>query len=157
MPFPGLKYTDEQIFTITNLVLPAWVLLLIAPGHKLTQLVCLLVTLIMCIGYAGTVFPIFQSAPEGIANVFVEMGTLKGVQKLLGNRDAALACWLHYCAADLWVGRWIAIDAGRRHIPRILMAPVLLLALFLGPVGLGFYLLFRTVFPEHHTAKAKAH
>lgn len=61
MPIPGLSYTDEELFPIVsitatelaeepmpegnvscdctqiNIILPCWLLLIIAPGHKLTQ------------------------------------------------------------------------------------------------------------------------
>lgn len=43
------------------------------------------------------------------------------------------------------------------HACRLLVAPILVLACLFGPCGLGLYFLVRSPFPEHYTAKAKAH
>ena len=50
-------------------------------------------------------------------------------------------------AFDLFVGRWAYLDSRERGIPALLMAPVLLLTILLGPVGLLTYLVVRRRFP----------
>jgi hypothetical protein len=50
-------------------------------------------------------------------------------------------------AFDLFVGRWAYLDSRERGIPALVMAPVLLLTILLGPVGLLVYLLVRLRWP----------
>ena len=70
----------------------------------------------------------------------------QGVATLLADSKAALPCWVHFAVADLWVGHYIATDAAKRHMPRLLMAPVLFLAMMFGPSGLGAFLFLRSFF-----------
>jgi hypothetical protein len=46
-------------------------------------------------------------------------------------------------AFDLFVGRWSWMDSRRRGISGLAMAPVLLLTILLGPLGLLTYLAVR--------------
>jgi hypothetical protein len=69
--------------------------------------------------------------------------TLDGVRDLLGTADGAAAAWAHMIAFDLFVGRWAYLDSQVRGIPALVMAPVLLLTILLGPLGLLVYLLVR--------------
>ena len=48
---------------------------------------------------------------------------------------------MHYVAFDLFVGRWAALDAAERGVPRPLMLPVLAACFLFGPSGLATYLL----------------
>jgi hypothetical protein len=51
---------------------------------------------------------------------------------------------VHYVAFDLWAGRWVAEDGAARGIPRLLVAPCLLLTVVVGPAGLlGYWALAR--------------
>jgi hypothetical protein len=51
--------------------------------------------------------------------------------------------WTHYLAFDLFIGQWIAKDADHKGFSRIAQAPVLLLTLFAGPIGLLIWLIIR--------------
>jgi hypothetical protein len=50
-------------------------------------------------------------------------------------------------AFDLFVGRWAWLDGRDRGVPALVMAPVLLLTIMLGPLGLALYLAIRTRWP----------
>jgi hypothetical protein len=52
-----------------------------------------------------------------------------------------LAGWVHYLAFDLFIGTWIAVEADRRGIHRLLQAPILVATFLFGPLGLLFYTL----------------
>jgi hypothetical protein len=45
---------------------------------------------------------------------------------------------------DLFVGRWIWLDARDRGVPAPVVAPVLVLTILLGPIGLAVHLGIRT-------------
>ncbi len=54
--------------------------------------------------------------------------------------------------ADLWIGRWVALDALHRRVPFLLRLPILLVTLMFMPLGLATYLVVRTPF---HNPKPK--
>ena len=58
-----------------------------------------------------------------------------------------LAGWVHYLAFDLFIGAWETRDAMARGVPRLLLAPCLVLTFMLGPIGLLCY----------HVLRARAH
>jgi hypothetical protein len=47
-------------------------------------------------------------------------------------------------AFDLFAGRWAWLDSRERGVPALVMAPVLVLTILLGPLGLAAYLGIRT-------------
>jgi Domain of unknown function (DUF4281) len=51
-------------------------------------------------------------------------------------------------AFDLFAGRWAWLDSRERNIPPLVMAPVLLLTILFGPLGLGAYLAVRVRWPR---------
>jgi hypothetical protein len=55
------------------------------------------------------------------------------------------AAWAHLLAFDLFAGRWIYLDGGERGLNPWLLAPVLVLTLLFGPLGLAAYLALRQV------------
>ncbi len=132
----------HQVFLICNTgVLPAWALLMVAPGWIWTQRVvhAIWIPLVLGLVYAWA-FASGPAAPEDAS-----FTTLSGVMAFFTSPHAALAGWVHYLVFDLFVGAWEARDALRRGIPRLVMAPCLLVTLMLGPLGLFLYLIVRFV------------
>ncbi len=129
----------ELIFSIaSNAVLPAWILLAVAPGWKGTQWIVHSAAFSLAIAalYAVVLVPAMSGA-EG------NMLTLAGVQQLFSNPLAALAGWLHYLAFDLFIGAWEVRNARRLAIPHWQVLPCLFFTLMLGPVGLFAYFVVR--------------
>ncbi len=126
-------------------VLPFWAMLILMPDWEAgSRLV------------AGAILPallaaaylVLLAAGAGAAFLAVEVQdadlfSLADLSALFQVPVVALAGWLHYLAFDLFVGAWIARDSRRMHLSLLLLAPVLLLTLVLGPVGLLFYILLR--------------
>jgi hypothetical protein len=118
------------------LVVPFWVLMIVAPGWDVTErivdspliaLPAALLYLIVLLPQAGSVAAVVLSPS------LVEMTTL-----LATDLGATLA-WAHFLAFDLLVGRWIYSDANRRGITPLVVSPVLVLTLLFGPAGyLGY-------------------
>ncbi|KAG1658400.1 hypothetical protein FOA52_013754 [Chlamydomonas sp. UWO 241] len=140
MPVPFLSYDDAALFNVLNVALAAWLLLIVGPRWKITQAVVLLVTAFVCALYTAL---LYNFAVNGPGIDFTAFFSLEGVTQLFATPSVALACWAHYVAGDLWVGRWVAIDAAQRQIPQILMVPILALVCMLGPAGLLVYFLIR--------------
>ena len=127
-------------FTVCNYgVLPAWLLLVIAPHKALTQRLvhALWIPALLTIVYAIMLFG-GPEAPEGAS-----FSSLEGVMLFFTMPQATLAGWVHYLAFDLFVGAWETRDARRRGIRHIYIVPCLVLTLMLGPIGLSLYLLLR--------------
>ncbi len=70
-------------------------------------------------------------------------GSLAEVRVLLSKEEMLLAGWVHYLAFDLFVGGWIAVNADRIGLSRLVQAPVLIATFMFGPVGLAIFLAIR--------------
>jgi hypothetical protein len=123
---------------------PFWALMILLPGWSWTRRIIAspLIVLPVVLIYAVLVIPAFGEVLPAVASP-----TLGGVRELLGTADGAAAGWAHMIAFDLFVGRWSWLDSRDRGVPALIMAPVLLLTILLGPLGLLAYLLVRTRYP----------
>jgi hypothetical protein len=64
--------------------------------------------------------------------------TLAGV---MGQPWAASMFWAYAGAFDLFVGRWIHLDALERRASRLAVTPILIVTVFFGPLGFVLYAL----------------
>jgi hypothetical protein len=69
---------------------------------------------------------------------------LPALQAFLGQPYGAAAIWAHLVAFDLFIGRWMYIEARGRGIHPLIASPILLLTIFLSPFGLVAFLVART-------------
>ncbi|HYC55812.1 MAG TPA: ABA4-like family protein [Candidatus Binatia bacterium] len=132
----------DRLFLICNYgVLPAWGMLAIHPGTRLTHWLVHSVFIPMLLGgvYLFLMLGAVE-APEGAG-----FTSLQGVMRFFDSPRLTLAGWVHYLAFDLFVGAWEARDAVRRGIRRVWLLPCLLLTLLAGPIGLLLYLTIRLV------------
>ena len=126
--------TIEGVFSACNLLAMAgWILLLALPRHRLAMWI------------AGTAIPLTLAAvylalfvlhARGSSGGF---GSLAAVAQLFENHWLLLAGWVHYLTFDLFIGAWETRDAMVRRIPRLLLAPCLVMTFMLGPIGLLCY------------------
>ncbi len=140
------------LFSLTFAVAaPFWALMILAPGWSWTRRIIAspLIVLPVVLIYAVLVIPAFGDVFPAVASP-----TLAGIRDLLGTADGAAAAWAHMIAFDLFVGRWTWLDARDRGIPALVTAPVLLLTILLGPLGLLAYLLIRPRWPRPEPAPA---
>ena len=115
-------------------VAPAWLLLMLAPGHRVTDVVnrSAMASLVVAILYLVLTLVHIGDA-EG------SFWSLDGVTQLFAHRHVVLIGWIHYLCFDLFVGGWIARDARRIRVPHWLVLPCLFFTLMLGPIGLLMY------------------
>ena len=128
-----------QIFSICNyVVLPGWLLLVVAPRWRWTQRVAALaLPLALAVVYLTLVILHFRESGGGF-------GSLAQVSKLFENPYMLLAGWIHYLAFDLFTGSWLVRDSQRLRIAHAFVVPCLLLTFLFGPVGLLTWFLIRT-------------
>jgi hypothetical protein len=133
------------LFTLTFAVAaPFWALMILLPRWSWTARIIgspLIVAPVLLI-YAVLVLPDIATVLPAVSSP-----TLGGVRDLLGTADGAAVAWAHMIAFDLFVGRWAWLDGRDRGVPALVMAPVLLLTILLGPLGLALYLAIRTPWP----------
>ncbi len=132
----------ESIFAICNYgVLPAWILLAVAPAWSWTRRIVHQVWIPILLGsvYLFVLLVGSPSPPEG------DFTSLEGVMALFASPHFALVGWVHYLVFDLFIGAWEVRDAQRRSIPHGFVVPCLFLTLMFGPIGLLSYLVLRLV------------
>ncbi|MGN9809282.1 ABA4-like family protein [Micromonospora sp. BQ11] len=130
------------LFALTFAVAaPFWALMILLPHWSWTTRVISspLIALPGLVIYAMLVIPALDDVLPAVLSP-----TLNGVRELLGTADGAAAAWAHMIAFDLFAGRWAWLDSRERGVPALVMAPVLVLTILLGPLGLAAYLGVRT-------------
>lgn len=148
--------TPETAFQYANLlVLPQWILMIVAPRWRLTQMLTQMHPVPMILGgmYLYWLFS-GSSADSGAGFDFRAFSTLAGVQSLFaGQKEALLAGWIHYLAFDLVAGSYILRDGQEQGIHHGWLIPCLLLCFMLGPSGLLLYGLIRLILPIRQNTK----
>ncbi len=140
----------DTVFTLSNvLVLPFWLLMIALPHWRWTRRVMAspLVVAPAALLYAALILPQLGAAMPALMNP-----QLAGIAALLGTEGGAAAAWAHFLAFDLFAGRWVYRDSRERGLSAWVMAPVLLLVLMLGPLGLLAYLGLRALRPRGASA-----
>lgn len=106
-----------------------WPLLLFVPRYLIPFGLSLL--------YAGLALAHFFTIEGGGYSSLEEVGAL------LSKDEMLLAGWVHYLAFDLFIGGWIAVEADKVGLNRLIQAPILVLTFMFGPVGLALFLAMR--------------
>jgi hypothetical protein len=140
--------TPSQVFSLCNtLVLPGWLLLIIAPRWKWTERI---ITGIIITFLAATYcFFIFKSFKPGS---FESFGSLAGVMQLFTNEEATLAGWIHYLAFDLMIGLFEVKNAQKHKLNHLFIIPCVMVTFMLGPVGLLLYFMLRAIKTRNYFA-----
>jgi hypothetical protein len=127
----------EALFALcSTLVLPQWLLLIVAPRWKWTQRLrdSSFIPLLLAVVYAYLIVTHIGGSKDG------GFSTLTQVKNLFANDFLLLAGWIHYLAFDLLVGSWIARDAQQKGINHLLTIPCLAFTFMLGPIGFLLYI-----------------
>jgi hypothetical protein len=144
----------STLFSLANLtVLPLWALMIAAPRWRGTRwlLGSPAVVLAPIAIYAALVVPALRAVLP-----IVTRPELGPVQALLASPLGATAAWAHFLAFDLFVGRWIFLDARARGLPAPVISAILLATLLLGPLGLLTYLGYRAYRGDGVGARVRA-
>ena len=131
--------TPSEVFSIANImVFPMWILMIVFPKWQVTRILIdfKVIPIVLSLLYA---FYIISSILEGPS---MDFGSLQAVMQLFTVEDAVLGGWLHYLAFDLLVGMWMLDENKTLKIHQLIMAPCLLGAFMMGPIG---FLLFMSV------------
>lgn len=126
----------DLAFRLLNLVvLPWWVVFLVAPRSKLAARLASHGAIFLALAATYTVL-LTAAIAGGPAGGF----DYEGIRAALSAPIGFLAGWTHYLVFDLFVGAWLLRESRRIDVePR----PYLFFTLMAGPIGLGSFLLRR--------------
>jgi hypothetical protein len=131
----------QRLFELSNLtVAPFWLMMILAPRWRFTERVqrSLVGLLAPAAIYVLLVLPRLAEILPVVARP-----DLTTVSALLATPAGATIAWAHFLAFDLFVGRFIYLDARERGLSAWVVSPLLVSTLLLGPLGLLAYLMVR--------------
>ena len=146
----------ETLFSISNLVImPFWLLMIFVPFWSWTERI---MRTYWPIVPPAVIYVILIFTGPGAGNVLGDLmnPTADVVAQLLGNPAGAATGWAHFLAFDLFVGRFIYLEARRTGMPWWLSSPTLFFTLMLGPVGFLMWFVARFFTPEESKEVALA-
>jgi hypothetical protein len=129
----------RTLFVATNAIsLVAWALLILGPrGQRTAAIILYFGVGLLCLAYAAMFAAQYETVIQG------DFTGIEGIRALFAEDGGIVLGWTHYLAFDLFIGQWIAKDADHKGISRVVQAPILLLTLFAGPIGLLIWLMIR--------------
>ena len=133
----------DLVFSASSLlVMPLWFLMIALPRWSGTVAIIRspLVVLPAALLYTVLIVPGLLDVLPALARP--ELGPIAA---LLGTPTGATIAWVHFLAFDVFVGRWVFLDAKERGLSAWLVSPVLVLVLMVGPLGLATYLGLRAL------------
>ena len=140
---------SENIYLIANWgIIPFWFMLIFFPNNGLTTFFVqsIVVPLILGVAYVYLSYNLYLE--NDIFDGFELYKGLDGLYSMFANEYLLLIFWLHFLAISLFAGAWIARDARKYFIPKIITIPSLILTYFTGPVGLVIYWFLRIFFAK---------
>ena len=131
----------EHWFSLASLlVMPLWALMIFAPRWRVTMKIVESpwIAAPAALAYLMLILPRIGSIAPAVMHP-----SLSGVAALLGSPSGAFLGWVHFLAFDLFVGRWIFLEARRENISALIISPILYLTLMFGPIGFLTFLALR--------------
>ena len=140
----------ENIYLWVNLgILPFWLMLIIIPNSKFTQIFVNSIVLPLILS-AAYVYLIYQTIllDESLLDVLKLYLSLDNLYTVFATETFLLIFWIHFLALNLFLGCWVSRDAIKYNISRGLVFIPLILIYFTGPLGLVLYWLFRIFYAK---------
>ena len=142
--------TFENIYTFSNYgVLPFWLLLILIPGSKITQIFVnsIILPLILSTAY---IYVIYQAIllDEPIFDIFRLYLSIDNLYTIFATESFLLIFWIHFVALNLFLGSWVSRDAIKYSIPKKIVVLPLILIYFTGPVGFILYWFIRVFYSK---------
>ena len=137
--------TFENIYFWFNIgVLPFWLMLILIPGYRITQILInsIILPLLFAVAYIYIAYQIIL-LNESVADIFKIYLNLDNLYTLFSSESFLLIFWLHFLIINLFVGSWISRDSIKYNMPKGLVFLPLILIYLMGPVGLVSYWVIR--------------
>jgi len=142
--------TFENIYIFSNYgILPFWLLLIVAPRSKITQILVnsIILPLILSAAY---VYVVYQTIllDEKIFETFKLYLSIDDLYTIFATESFLLIFWIHFLALSLFLGSWVSRDAVKYNIPKKIVVFPLFLIYFTGPVGFILYWTIRIFYSK---------
>lgn len=146
----------ETVFSLSNLVImPFWALMIVLPFWSWSEKIMKTYWPIVLPSLFYVYLLLFGGgvgSAEGMSELMNP--TADGIAFLLGNPAGAATGWAHFLAFDLFVGRWVFLEARKSGTPWWVSSPILFFTLMLGPVGFLLWFVVRMFRPVDSTTPA---
>ena len=142
--------TFEAMYLWTNFgVLPFWLMLIIIPNSKITQIFVnsVVLPLILASAYCYTIYQTIL-LDDSIFEVFKLYLSLDNLYTVFATESFLLVFWLHFLVLNLFLGSWVCRDGVKYGMRRSLVAIPLILIYFTGPLGLVLYWMLRIFYAK---------
>ena len=142
--------TFENMYLWINIgVLPFWLMLIIIPNSKFTQIFVnsIVLPLILSTAYVYIIY-LAILLDESLLDVFKLYLSLDNLYTVFATETFLLVFWIHFSALNLFLGSWVSRDGVKYNIPRSLASTSLILIYFAGPLGLVLYWFFRVFYAK---------
>jgi hypothetical protein len=125
-------------------VLPFWAAMILFPRARWTEKLVAspFIGLPAALCYLALAAP---HAPELVKMFAPSPPSPESLAVVMGQPWAASMFWAYAGAFDLFVGRWIHLDARERGLPHAVVGPILLVCVFFGPLAFVLYAIARAV------------
>ena len=151
-----MLFQFEEYLTFHNIyiyssfgVLPFWLLLLLIPNSKITQIFVnsIILPLILALAY---IYVLYQAIllDDHFLEVFKLYLSIDNLYTIFATESFLLFFWIHFLAVNLFLGSWVSRDSVKYNIPKKIIFLPLILIYFAGPVGLVFYWFFRIFYSK---------
>jgi len=142
--------TFENVYIFSNYgVLPFWLLLIIIPGSKITQIFVnsIILPIILSTTY---MYIIYQAIllDEPFFDIIKLYLSIDNLYTIFATESFLLIFWIHFLALSLFLGSWVSSDAIKYSIPKKLVGFPLIMIYFTGPFGLVLYWLIRIFYSK---------
>tara|TARA_E500000331_G_C16678934_1_gene464562 strand:- start:7 stop:480 length:474 start_codon:yes stop_codon:yes gene_type:complete len=142
--------TFKNIYFLINLgVIPFWILLLITPNSKITQIFVNSIFLPFILS-ATYIYVIYQAIllDEPFLDIFNLYLGFENLYTLFATESFLLIFWIHFISINLFLGSWISKDALKYNISRSIVLIPLIVTYFSGPLGLVIYWFLRIFYAK---------
>ena len=151
-----MLFQFEEYLTFQNIyiyssfgVLPFWLLLLLIPNSKITQIFVnsIILPLILALAY---IYVLYKAVllDEHFLEIFKLYLSIDNLYTIFATESFLLFFWIHFLAINLFLGSWVSRDSVKYNIPKKIIFLPLILIYFAGPVGLVFYWFFRIFYSK---------
>ena len=140
----------ENIYLWTNFgVLPFWILIILIPNSKITQLLVNSIVAPLILGSAY-IYLIYQGIllDEPILEIFKLYLSLDSLYTIFATETFLLLFWIHFVGINLFLGSWMSRDAIKYNITKRLVFIPLILIYLTGPLGIVLYWFIRIFFSK---------
>lgn len=122
------------------LAAPVWLLMILAPGWRVTERVAAspLTVLPLLAVWAVLAAPVLPELWTAVSSPDIDT-----FRELAALANGAGAIWAQIIAWDLLLGQWMYREGRRLDVSPLLMAPLLLLTILLSPIALPLFLAVR--------------